>query len=390
MTAFRVFSCLAVFSALAAFAVAQGPGGGGGGGGGGTGVVCSVLPGIQGFSAPNYFCGTNCRAICSASPLSGDLSRVTITVSAGTVTKTALDLQPGPPDGMGVWTPLMFDSTGFPSGLIATVKVEAWTTTGGHNLATMQAEIKNRFLFAGHPDPEIPGLPQRVGYEMLQPGFWGKQLLEGSWSPAEFSEALAGKSAVYVDGHGNVDGFLAGAMVTNPPNAPDPTWVYPFGLQTELHSPIDLYRQAQIGTGFPPFNVAGYPAVSDPAITLAYLETCTSGYSNNFIRFCIPYMNAYGKWLEDQALMAYPDHVYLSEYRDKATVLFVHLLANETVFVTRQALVDDGRFTAGTDRHQMILSDSAIYGDGYTRLTGVYTKTNEQDPGWYRFSWPLL
>ncbi|MBI5708404.1 MAG: hypothetical protein HZC36_15585 [Armatimonadetes bacterium] len=122
-----------------------------------------------------------------------------------------------------------------------------------------------------------------------------------------------------------------------------------------------------------------------------YLEACHSGYTNNFIRFCIPYLNAYGKWLEDQAVMAYNTDVYLSEYGAKALVLFTKLvLDSSTVYMARQALVSEGTFHAGPDYHPLATDDLAIYGDSYARLSGVYSKTHEITPGWFRLSWPPL
>lgn len=133
-----------------------------------------------------------------------------------------------------------------------------------------------------------------------------------------------------------------------------------------------------MGTGNPPFNSTG-----KPGINFAYIDACECGYLNDFIRFCYPYLNGYGKSFEDQCVMAYNAPVYLNEYESKAYALFDTLRNGFVAEAGRTALVDhDPPFHCGTPKRIMVESDFAIYGDRYTRVASVYTRSRVSPVGW--------
>ena len=139
-----------------------------------------------------------------------------------------------------------------------------------------------------------------------------------------------------------------------------------------------------MGSGLPPFNTTGQPAIS-----LAYIETCSSGTTGSFIRFCYPYDNGYGFNLEDQCVMAYNTCVFIPEYEEKARVFYgSSLVVGQTVTQARQALVDDGRFHCGTNTTPMRWQDLPIYGDPNTRLETVYTRDGRPPAGWFLSPYP--
>ncbi|MCC6351611.1 MAG: hypothetical protein IT202_03790 [Fimbriimonadaceae bacterium] len=332
-------------------------------------------------SAPYYFSGTNSRASFYAHVVYPTLhiARAQLVLIKGSEETIVID-QTIPISGQPPkWIYLseislycMFDSTHYFPGDIVRVEMRIYAD-GQWWTDHYDVIVKNRILLAQHPDPGIFGEPALVASDTIGPTY-ERPTLFGDWSPAAFCSGMASTNAIYYNGHGTPNSIKAGLVIDGLP-----TRVLPYGDPTPVFGSVEYDRIAQIGSGVPPFN-----STQQPGINLAYLESCRSGVTNNFIRFCYPYMNGYGFWLEDQCVLAYNTVVWLNEYESKAQTLYTSLVAGNVVTKARKDLVDhDPPYHCDSPPRYMDYDDLARYGDHNTRFKSVYTATDSDPVGWY-------
>ena len=147
---------------------------------------------------------------------------------------------------------------------------------------------------------------------------------------------------------------------------------------------VEPYRTPQMGSGLPPFNSTG-----NPPINLAFLVNCGSGANEEFLKFCFPYENAYGPWLENQAFIGFTPSINISD-EFYITVLFIVPLADGyTVNHARAEVLTQAdppirSFPSGSDPgHELTVTDMPIYGDRFTRIRSVYTGNDIAPVGWF-------
>lgn len=281
---------------------------------------------------------------------------------------------------------VIFDSTQFVDGATVTVRFEAQTGVG-HFSASGQAIVKNRILLAEHPD--MSGAIAVAGDLDHYPTF-GQTYMYGAWTPRQFGNNLSGASVVFAATHGNPTSFAAGKKWQDG-SVSHSTFVGPYGddghvvrhPEWENYIGVEPYRSPQMGSGYPPFN-----STQNPPITLAFISACETGKQQDFIRFCLPYMNGYGKWLEDQAYTGFTTFQYVDDQEEIARTFFAALVTGKTIQKTRLALAQHTPPFIVSDTlegEERVLSaeDVAIYGDTTTRLESVYTADHREPVGWH-------
>lgn len=188
------------------------------------------------------------------------------------------------------------------------------------------------------------------------------------WAGPQILADMTGATAVHYSGHG-IPGWFA-----DDNDVP----VYAVG---NIGTPaIEGYRTLQMGTGNPPFN-----STHAPSIHFAYLNTCCCGSNNDFIRFCIPYMNGYGKWLENQAVMAFKVGLPSNQSYVRTKTVFDYLASGNTVAHAREWMLSHPLHVyEGGDYVQMQSWHVPIYGDPYARLKRVYSQVPVPAGAWFR------
>lgn len=89
-------------------------------------------------------------------------------------------------------------------------------------------------------------------------------------------------------------------------------------------------------------------------------------------------------WLENQAFSGFTVLTYTDQHESIAEALFGRLSLGNTLEDARSDVVALG-LRVGEDRHIMIESDLAIYGDKYLRLmNSVYTSSGGAPQSWFR------
>jgi hypothetical protein len=202
----------------------------------------------------------------------------------------------------------------------------------------------------------------------------GSSTTGATWSNHDYLSGLQNKNVYFVASHGNPSLHLAG-------NA-DPVWSGEGGQTFSYEN----YRLSHIGSGLPPYNSTG-----QPALNFLHIYACNCGDTNNFVRGLIPYANAYGEWLEDQAVLDYNVYVQIGDADDHAEVVFQTLDDEFTLLAARANLATTSGLNVWDvigpplpSSRDMELNDIAIYGDPTMRLRSVYTGTNVAPTGWFR------
>lgn len=315
------------------------------------------------------------------------------TVTVGNVNGTQCFSQvlPDPVDPIEGPFPLahplfMFDSTRFRPASTITITITAIDNLGGTGSYTTSAvPVKNCAYISEHPDAGGDPVGVVVNDVNLRYLTYGP---DGDWTPMDFINGLAGMNLVAYAGHGTPTYFFA-AHVWSDPDTDYPTYVYPFGDDAYVgghpgwlqQAGVEPYRIPQMGVGFPPFNSTG-----QPPINLATVISCGTGQCQDFIRFCLPYENAFGYWLEDQAYTGFVPSIYLKDEGGITKVLYGSLSGGNTLFRARNDLLNAGFSSVpegGDPGHLLTLSDVPIYGDDRVRIATVYTRDYRDPAGWY-------
>lgn len=293
---------------------------------------------------------------------------------------------PGEPIPMSVGLGVMFDSTHFGNGSTVVVKAEYWDNHGSYYQNEGATVVKNSALLAAFPESDMLAARWEADLRLVSP-FFGKQLLVGEWDPIEFCESLAGHSIVFAPTHGH-NGTIGSLFAAKMWPTSYTTSVRPFGNDTYIlghptwiqSAGLESRRVAQMGSGLPPYN-----STHQPPIWIAYALSCQTGLEQNFIRFCLPYNNAYGTWLENQAWIGYNCDLYVKEYPTIAAQSFSVLADGGTVGYMVQKIVDiNPPVQDATTDKPLETDDISIYGDEDSRLLTVYTGTAVSPVGWFR------
>jgi hypothetical protein len=250
--------------------------------------------------------------------------------------------------------------------------------------------VKNTLLTAQHPDFGFYPWPANYVASVLCPPYTNSSAsLSGAWTPSDFVYAMIDANVIFYSGHGTPLNFYAGKTWTDS-QTEFVTTIAPSGADLAITGHFDWlgqvgvepYRSTQMGSGLPPFN-----STATPPINLAFLLCCGSGSNQDFIRFCLPYANAYNNWLEDQAVIGFIPSIFVNEEQNIAMVAFDVLASGKTVRRAKDAIV-----AAGYRRHvdppavspPLIAEDIAIYGDLNTRIKSVYTGDSALPAEWCR------
>lgn len=104
---------------------------------------------------------------------------------------------------------------------------------------------------------------------------------------------------------------------------------------------------------------------------------------SDLVRFCYPYMNFYGNWLEDQAWTGFACSIYCNDCYAISRTAFQTLVAGYTLSVARANVIALHKHIAGSNGEVLKLSDMPIYGDTNMRLRSAYTGSDCNPVGWY-------
>jgi hypothetical protein len=357
-------------------------------------VICGEA--WPGNAPPYYFSGTNSRAgmWAAAEYPAAWIHSYTITLEGGGVTKSFSRTLPDPVDPIEGPFPIarpifMFDSTGFEPGCFVSVTIDAVDNLGGTGTYTTEGvKVRNFALVCSHP--EVQDVPAVVMARLEGPyTCFGEP---DDWTCRNFVEDMAGVNVVSYSGHGTPSSFWAAHVWIDQSQNPAITYethINPWGDDTYVIGhpgwlngcSVEHYRGPQMGSGLPPFN-----STENPPINLATIVNCATGSNQNFIRFCIPYLNAFGIWLEDQAYFGFIPSIYLYDEAGINAELYKSLMAGKVLYYAREDLIAAGyrSFPDGSDPgHVMTAADMAIYGDQRMRLTTVYTRDYRSPYGWY-------
>jgi hypothetical protein len=203
----------------------------------------------------------------------------------------------------------------------------------------------------------------------------------------DFVNSLSGANIVFAATHGEPSRFYAGQEFYDGEGTEFATHVYPYGYDrydivghpTWLEGVgVEPYRSPQIGSGYPPYNSTG-----NPPLNLAFIMSCATGAEQDFIRFCLPYYNAYGGYLEDQAFVGYTPSIYIRDMASMATAFWGMLSAGRILREARSAVLELNLNPVGRSSPYNE-TDIPIYGDRYLRIESVYTGDDREPVGWYR------
>lgn len=337
---------------------------------------------------PHYFSGTACRASATIVPYQAPGPYVYVTSATLYVNNVPVDTYQyvtGEPYPMSVSLAAMFDSTVFTHLSTVTVKAEYWDSRGVRRENSASTVSKNSVLMPAYPEPEF-----EAGRDLAASNFsfLHQVPLSGEWTPSTFVSSMNGSSSVFVVTHGTPSDFWCGKVWTDEQEIEHRTSVLPYGNDQNyaiLGHPewikscgVEPYRVTQMGTGYPPYN-----DTTAPPIALAFVASCGTGANQDFIRFCHPYMNGYGMWLEDQAWTGFYCSILVAEIEELSDLASKFFAEGDTVARVRVKLIQE-KFTDRDEKEYLEESDMPIYGDDCTRLTSVYTGDNTPPQGWFR------
>jgi hypothetical protein len=307
----------------------------------------------------------------------------------GTVVKTytAADVTP-----MTVAVAAIFDSTHFAPNSTVTVTLDATEATVGFPLlintwhADGTAPVKNKNVSYQHP---IGNSIQLIDGK-LSNAKWEKTMVSNStWTPSNMFSNMTRVSIYSYSGHGIIPPWGAYDSILS---GDDQAWIPPYPISGVLYDNFEYNAQQRVGgPDLPPYN-----QTHEPATSFGYFDCCWIGRHNNFIRLCWPYSDVYGNWIDvsGRSIFAYTLRIAagVSE-TNRVTVVYDSLTSEHTVWQARKSEIDEAAnglpMTVVEDppasiSRQLTNGDVAIYGDIYTRITGVYTGSNTPSPtGWY-------
>ena len=328
-----------------------------------AGVVFNPHPGFP--SPPNYFSGTNCRANYEAHCTfpTYHISNAKLKIGGTLVwdnTETPEDPFMGP-FRYGVGPNFMFDSTHFPPTSFVEIELILTTNTGiysdayvGYTYNYGQSVEDNEsgggsIMFAGFLNTN------NYNYSILGP--------EDQWTPLDCVNAMRWCNIGMVTSHGSP------GMHQDWHNE-DPVMAF-------NGSELDTYKVSKDNvmlSGLPPYNAGAVPPLN-----FLYLYCCSTCNNNDFEDALTPKYNAYGGFLENQAVLGYKDLINGGQDDEHCEVLMNSLMSGKCLLAAACDMVDEENdlkvFVANSVGRQMVLSDLNIIGDPAMRIKSVYTGT---------------
>lgn len=321
------------------------------------------------------------------------------------------DPEPGGP--MGAALAAAFDSTNFEDDDVVFVRFVVTDVVGGILPTTKEsnygfAAVHNNAFAYQHHDylPEAPasnGLT-RAEFSMWYLGYDSTARNASGWTWQTVKDDSQDAAFLYFNTHG---GFLPNEQlptISTDAGAPPPgggAYVYAF------HSDDVLEWRTEInGTGLPPFNSTGKPIT-----TYVHIDSCWSGSPGHgkFTSWFWPYQNAYfptppPPGVIDQAVFGYTGRTWWADRQRMANEYWWRLEAARTIVEMRDALLEacldyfketGGEIYVRFDPYPSSLNaiprslampeDCPVWGDWYTRITGVYTGDTTVAPAyWHR------
>lgn len=324
---------------------------------------------------PCYFSGTNCRADGSVVPNSGRYITFAQLSINGTIVKTYT--QPtGEPPPLLVSIGVRFDSTHFEPDAYVSVKVEGWDDAFNYYFSYDSSMTRNRAVSYAHSEL-VYGASGFWGM-ISELNFTGSVVDGGDWTTSGLIADMGVCSVLFVASHGN--------EYFHWDDQDSPFYAVPGPAHTFDY---ENARIGHIGTGLPPYN-----STWAPPITVGYLYACNCGDTDAFTTVLWPYWNAYGDLVTDQCVFAYTCYVPVSKATEHAELLFGPMAEGKTAAISlglfnENALAEDLQVwdvsptQFDVDSRNIEAGDLALYGDGYSRLTTVYTGSNSSPNGWY-------
>lgn len=244
-------------------------------------------------TAPHYFTSTNCIAHISgeiAFP-STYISSAKLTLNGETVWQESYPPpMPKKPGRLRVEPVIMFDSTHFAPNSACAVRLEVTTNTGTFS-SSYSAIVRNHLeaKSVDYPSPWPDGTYVPTNYlasvNYSVHGMNGKTPAQ-TWTKPTFLNDMSPFTTVLAAGtHGGIDQGLV--------------WINDCGDTDIFPAELESVRMTQIGSGYSPYN-----STNQTPIHFFHIFACHAGETNDFIRACYPYMNAYGYWLQNQAVLA--------------------------------------------------------------------------------------
>lgn len=273
-----------------------------------------------------------------------------------------------------VWQTVMFDSTRWPNMSNLTVVFEVKTTDNSNwQSASHTKYVKNAVGLYTDPDLQHPGigiLTQEYG--SINYGVTYRH----DWTIGFYFDDVLTMNALDLNVHGLRDCHYDGDEATNTDAGQGR--IFPNDYTTEFAS--------KIGTGLPPFNSTKWPAIN-----FMHLNACECG-KGSWSEALFPNKNYYSaNQIENQAVLAYKCFTLDTEHDDHSQYLMEKLTAGRTVLQAAQYLVDCEEIQVKTNENDFFSrllteADIAVFGDGNTRLTTVYTGDSSNPIGWYRIA----
>ena len=329
-----------------------------------------------------YWSGTNSRVVVHAVPTGDTLGITAVRVTIGGEVVFSLTLPTFPIQfyiaeaGLTV----MFDSTHFGNLTELTAKFEVKTTDNVNwQSATHTKLVKNAVGLYTDPDLAHPGI------DILTNAYSGMNYgvtYRHDWSTGFYFVDIRTMNALDLNVHGLNEVHYDGDDSTDTDLAEGQIW--PTGAP-----PTESYETnlvSKIGTGLPPFNSTNWPAIN-----FMHLNACLCGNGSAWEEILHPKKNYYSaNQIENQAVLAYKCYTLDNEHDDMSEYLMEKLTAGCTVKEGAKYLVDcqeiQVRDTENGPARLLLVSDTNIYGDPYTRLTSVYTGDESSPAGWFRIA----
>lgn len=365
-------------------------------------------------SPPNYFSGANSRVRAYGCVWNGTLG----------LTHVRLWIGEGPPlvDYEVPWHPflyvnevqirIMFDSAHFDDGDVVEVTFELTDTDNVVHQESISIPVYNKASLFGRFDLDCQPLFWKEATGQWSTGgdeCFGVPVAEDyfapygnlnyrnhhrntmlGWDKVDLLQALSDVNVFYVHTHGSQTHFWTDKndyhfSYPNPPAiSPENAFAVTVPLNYQQTGfTLKPTRIAANGTGLPPFNSTGLPPIN-----VAFLDACDAGTDNSFAEALLyPGGNFYTGYLwfpENQAEVGYAISFQAGQTADCNEAFWGTLADGYTVHEARLEVYEA---YDGSNKPANPVDLMHVWGDFYTRLSGVYTGSAYPSPQttWWRF-----
>lgn len=283
---------------------------------------------------------------------------------------------------------ITFDSTHFADGSNVTVEYSVTDNFNRTYTDTATVPVKNQAMCAQAGDyRSIPGGAGDVDFitRFGLTNYTTSKMIH-LWNSNDYFSMMRGKNVVVFNGHGTHSSHFASDSLT----VGSGEEIFPYSYSPPLGGYIQGYDQRfdHMGEDAPPYNTTEVPPVN-----LMWHYACNTGHQPGFVRVLWPFISQFDPPLTNQATVTFKHWVLIAECRSITNELCRLLLqSDETVGRAIQLMSGNVALPAfimespTSFPRRMQEDDVLLKGDQFTRISGVYTHSNDKHTTWFRQS----